>query len=65
LIRVTVNTARCEGHSMCRDAAPDVFALDDDGVATVLLDPIPENLTGQAEAGARACPVMAISVDDA
>jgi ferredoxin len=61
LIRVTVNIARCEGHGMCQAAAPDVFALDDDGVATVLLDPVPKDLTRQAEAGVRACPVAALS----
>jgi ferredoxin len=50
---------------MCQDAAPDVFALDDDGLSTVLLDPVPENLTRQAEAGARACPVIALSIEGA
>jgi ferredoxin len=61
-VRVTVDTGRCEGHGMCQGVAPDVFNLDDDGIAVVLLDPVPDHLTAQAEAGVRACPVAALTM---
>jgi ferredoxin len=62
MMRVTVDTSRCEGHAMCQGVAPDVFDLDNDGIAVVLLDPIPDALAGQAEAGVRACPVAALTI---
>lgn len=61
LMRVIVDEARCEGHGLCQDSAPDVFELNDDGVAVVLVDPVPMALRRQAEAGVRVCPVAALS----
>jgi ferredoxin len=60
MIRVTVDAARCEGHGLCESTAPEVFALDDDGTARVLVDPIPESLAGMVEATIRVCPVAAL-----
>jgi ferredoxin len=64
LIRAVVDESRCEGHGMCQHAAPDVFELGDDGVASVLVDLIPDSLTRQAETGVRVCPVAALRIDD-
>jgi ferredoxin len=63
-MRVTVNETRCEGHGMCADVAPDVFELNDEGVAVVLLDPVPKPFVRQAEAGVRVCPVVALMLND-
>lgn len=60
--RITVNEARCEGHGLCEDAAPEVFEIDDDGVAHVRHDPVPDALVSRAEAGVRVCPVAALSI---
>lgn len=62
MIRVTVDTFRCEGHGLCQDIAPDVFEVDDDGVARVQQDPVTETLIRQAEAGVRVCPVAALRI---
>lgn len=62
MTRVTVDGSRCEGHALCQAAAPDVFEVDDDGVAHVRPDPVPETLMSQAEAGVRACPVAALTL---
>jgi ferredoxin len=62
LIRVSVDESRCEGHGLCEAAAPGVFELGDDGFAAVLLDPVPDDLIGQAEAGVRLCPVAALTI---
>lgn len=64
MTRIAVDEARCEGHGQCQDSAPEVFDVNDDGVAIVLVDPIPAALTNKAEAGVRACPVAALSFHD-
>lgn len=63
-MRVIVDENRCEGHGQCQDTAPDVFELNDEGVSVVLLDPIPDALRQQAEAGVRVCPMAALSTSD-
>lgn len=60
MTRVTVDASRCEGHGLCQATAPDVFEVDDDGVARLRHEPVPEPLIRQAEAGVRACPVAAL-----
>jgi ferredoxin len=59
---VTVDENRCEGHGLCQDTAPDIFELNDDGVAVVRHQPIPPALARQAEAGVRVCPVAALRI---
>lgn len=61
-MRVEVDEARCEGHGMCEDAAPELFTLDDDGMVHVTHPEIPEQLRRRAEAGVRACPVAALTL---
>lgn len=62
MTRVTVDGSRCEGHGLCQATAPDVFEVDDDDIARVRHDPVPETLMSQAEAGVRACPVAALTL---
>jgi ferredoxin len=62
MTRITVDGSRCEGHGLCQAAAPDVFEVDDDGVARVRHDPVPATLMSQAEAGVRVCPVAALTL---
>ena len=57
-----MNEAACEGHALCQLAAPDVYDLDDDGLVHLLHEQVPEALEARAEAGARVCPVAALSI---
>lgn len=59
-VRIEVDTPRCEGHGLCEQAAPDLFALDDDGVVQVAAPHVDEARRPAAEAGVRACPVAAL-----
>ena len=59
-IRIDIDRDLCIGSGDCVDAAPDVFALDDEGTA-IVLDPdaaTPEEVVDAA----RNCPVTAIFV---
>lgn len=61
-MHVHVNLAACEGHGLCQQAAPEVYELDEDGIVRVRQTEIEESLQAKAEAGARVCPVAALSV---
>ncbi|WP_370501284.1 ferredoxin [Mycolicibacterium sp. jd] len=59
---ITIDRDRCEGHGQCVAVAPDLFDLDDEGIAVLRVDTqaIP---TDQAENAAQAvdvCPVAAL-----
>ncbi|MFF1511612.1 ferredoxin [Streptomyces sp. NPDC058326] len=66
-MKVSVIRARCEGHGLCEDAAPDLFRVDDDGELVSLFDeeqPVPEEFRDQAVKAVRVCPIAALSVTD-
>jgi ferredoxin len=61
-MRVTVDADRCEGHARCWDICPEVFDLDDEGHAVVIVDEVPAYLEGKARDAVRNCPERAIEV---
>ena len=61
-MRVEVNPNICEGHGQCNAVAPQVYDLDDGGYCLIRNPEIPLELEAEAEAGALACPVQAITV---
>ncbi len=64
-MRVSIDLSRCQGYGNCVSAAPDVFDLDDSGLAVLLvLEPGVEQKDAVREAE-RMCPVGAIEVFDA
>ncbi|QFZ21447.1 ferredoxin [Saccharothrix syringae] len=64
-MRITVEQARCEGHGMCVDAAPDLFHLDDDGELVVLPEGglVPAGQEDRARDAVRVCPIAALALD--
>lgn len=61
-VRVEVDPNVCEGHGQCNAVAPEVYDLDDDGYCLIPNQEVASDLESQAESGARACPVQAITV---
>ena len=61
-MRVVVDTELCEANEVCVSFCSEVFRLGEDGRATVLLDPIPENLRPAVEMAVRSCPRQALSL---
>jgi len=51
----------CTGCGICEDECPEVFQLDDE-MASVKVDPIPENLEEKVKETAESCPVDAILI---
>ena len=63
-MKIFLDQNRCEGHGLCEQAAPEVYRLDDDGELDVLQDEVRGQLAAAAQAGARVCPVAALSVQE-
>ena len=61
-MRVSVDADRCEGHARCWDICPEVFDLDDEGHAVVIVADVPAELEDKARDAARNCPERAIEV---
>jgi ferredoxin len=59
-MRVIVDRTLCEGNGLCERASPEVFKVDDDDQAGVLIERPGEALRGQVETAARRCPRQAI-----
>ena len=60
--RIEVDRDECTGDALCVDEAPDVFELDDEGVAVVVN---PDGNPDEIYAAAEACPTDAIVLYDA
>ncbi|MGH3974613.1 MAG: ferredoxin [Pseudonocardiaceae bacterium] len=61
-MRVEVDPNICEGHGQCNAVAPEIYDLDDDGYCLIHNPDVAPELAAQAEEGALACPVQAITV---
>ena len=59
-MRVSVDQQLCTAHGVCEDIAPEVFEVDDDGMAIVLIDPVDGELRPRVRAAAAQCPARAI-----
>ncbi|WP_019873334.1 ferredoxin [Sporichthya polymorpha] len=62
MARVTVDHQRCEGHAICALGAPELFDVDDDGRAVVLVPELTAELEKAALDAASTCPERAIAV---
>lgn len=63
-VRVVVDYGRCESNALCMAAAPEVFEVGDDDQLYVLDENPPESLRAKVEAAVKACPKIALSIED-
>jgi ferredoxin len=61
-MRIRVNPDKCQGHARCFALAPELFAVDDYGQASVIVDEVPPALFHKAELAIANCPEYAIEV---
>ncbi|WP_104177538.1 ferredoxin [Cryobacterium sp. Y50] len=62
MIDVTIDLSRCQGYGNCVSAAPEVFDINDEGHAFLLMSDIGEERLTEVQAAVKVCPVAAISV---
>ena len=60
--RLSVDRARCEGHGMCEQVAPEFIHLDDNAEPVFDLDEIEEAHRSLAEMAVQSCPVAALTI---
>ena len=63
-MRVAVEHELCEGHGQCVAIAPQLFRLNERGLAEVLAISPDETLWVQARAAAASCPAAAIMLEE-
>jgi len=61
-LEVSVDRVKCCGYAVCVGLCPEVFDLDEDGLARVLTTDIPAALEDSVHHAAASCPEAAISV---
>jgi ferredoxin len=62
-MRIIVDQDRCMGHGQCELVAPDLFKLDENGIAQVLVENPDDNQLKRLEEAIRRCPEAVISVE--
>ena len=64
-IRVAVDADKCQGHNRCYSLAPELFDVDDYGMASAHGDGlVPSGLEEKARRAAANCPEYAITVTE-
>lgn len=58
--QLQVDWLRCDGHGVCIEVAPEVFAADDWGYPVLPDGPLPARHTRLARRAAAACPAVAL-----
>lgn len=61
---VSVDRGRCCGYAVCVGLCPEVFDLDDDGLARIVIDAVPVELEAAVRHAEASCPEAAIVVTD-
>jgi ferredoxin len=63
-MRVVIDEMLCEGNAECMKAAPEIFVVDDDDRARLLIERPPDALRARVEVAVRRCPRQAITLRD-
>ena len=58
----TVDVEACTGCELCVDTCPEVFEMNDDGIAVVKLNPVPPEAQASCQEAADGCPSEAIAI---
>ena len=62
MVKAIVDEQRCQGHGRCELIAPLLFAVDDRGISSVLVDDIDPADPADAEEAEQSCPERAITM---
>lgn len=63
-MHVRIDADACQGHSRCALTYPEIFDVDDDAKAFVLVDDIPAEWEGKVLVAIGNCPERAISIHE-
>jgi ferredoxin len=63
-VRACVDATRCRRYGICVSIAPDVFDVDDSGLAFAQTEEVPVEHEDAVQRAARSCPEGAISIEE-
>lgn len=64
-MKVFVDPARCQGHTLCAMIAPDSFELSDiDGTSSPVNEEVPPDQQEAVREAAQSCPEQAITIEE-
>jgi ferredoxin len=63
-MKAVVDRDLCIGCGLCTEICPEVFEMDDEAIAQVIVDVIPAEIEETAREAAASCPVEAIAIED-
>jgi ferredoxin len=64
-MKVSVDSGRCQGHTLCAMIAPDAFELSDiDGTSSPVNEDVPSDQEDAVREAAHSCPEQAISIEE-
>ena len=63
-MKAVVDRDLCAGCAVCADVSPEVYEMDDEDLAVVKLDPVPDEHEENARDAADQCPSEAIVISD-
>ena len=63
-MKVRIDPTLCNGCGPCIDICPEVFELDQDGIAIVKVNQIPVDLEEACREAADSCPTEAIAIEE-
>ena len=64
-MKINYDRDACQGHNRCYLLAPEVFDVDDEGYAILLIDgDVPPELEDKARLSADNCPEYAITIEE-
>ncbi|MGN1033894.1 MAG: ferredoxin [Intestinibacter sp.] len=61
-MKADVDKDTCIGCGLCPSICPEVFEMDDDGLAHATVDTVPDDVKDEAKEAEESCPVNAITV---
>lgn len=63
-MKAYVDREACIGCELCTTICPEVFEMDDEAIAIVIADPVPEEVEDGAKEAEESCPTDAISIEE-
>ena len=63
-MRAKVDKDACVGCGLCEGICPEVFKMNDDDIAEVIVEPIPADAQASCREAADSCPADAIYLED-